>query len=469
MGVRIELPSIGLLALLALSCAPQPPRYLPSVKTEGQVHVYLQPLPQEAQRLSFSISAVSVVRENGEEMELSRLQSDLQGKDLLGVQRRLASAVLPPGVYKGLVLEIDRASVLGEEGPADLLVPEEPLMIEEEFTVVRGTARTLFLSLDPESLIGSGFVFTPSFSLAKPRHQLRSVLGFVTNSESNLVSVFNKHTMEIVDTIATGSGPMGAVIDPRRGWVYLAVAGEDAVEAIEVNTGQVLQRLKLNFGDEPIELALSRDGATLVSANRGSNSVSIINADSLRETVRLSLSAEPTALISGSSSSRVYVIQQRSNAISSIDLARREVVATQILDDTPLRGAMSSDGGSLYVISRYSSDLLVIDAASLAERGRIYVGSGATSIKVDPKSDLIYVGNKSSGISVLDPPSLLPIDRFRLTGYVEFLAIDNDENALFVLLPELRRVQKLDLVSKRPRAAIEVGDGGYSVVLMGER
>jgi YVTN family beta-propeller protein len=426
-------------------------------------------MPQEAHRLSFNIAALSALRDDGEAVPLLRLQSDLQGKDLVGVQKRLASAILSPGVYKGLMLEIDRASVLGEDGVADLLVPEEPLVIGEEFTIMRARAQTLFLSLDPANLIGSGFHFTPSFSLAKPRHHLTSLLGFVTNSDSNLVSVFNKHTMEVVDNIATGSGPKGAVIDTRRGWVYLAVAGEDAVEAIEVNTGEIFRRLQLNFGDEPIELSLSRDGATLVSANRGSNSVSIIDAGSLRERGRLSLPGEPTALISGGPTPWVYAIQQRSNSISVIDSARFEVVDTQILDDTPLRGAVSSDGGSLYVLSRYSSDLLVIDSQTLAERGRINVGGGATSIRVDPKSDLIYVGKKNSGISVLDPSSLLPIDRFRFDGYTESLAIDNDENALFVLLPDLQTVQKLDLVGKRLRAVLEVAEGGYSVVLMGER
>ena len=125
-----------------------------------------------------------------------------------------------------------------------------------------------------------------------PRRQLKSLLGFATNTGSNVVSVFNKFTMEVVDTIATSSGPMGAVLDQRREWAYFALAGDAAIEAIEVGTGEILRRLRLHFGDEPVEIDLTSDGEFLVSANRGSNSASIIDAASLREIERVRLPSE---------------------------------------------------------------------------------------------------------------------------------------------------------------------------------
>jgi YVTN family beta-propeller protein len=327
----------------------------------------------------------------------------------------------------------------------------------------------LFLSLNPAKWVTRGLHFTPDFSLAKPRRQLRGLLGFATNSGSNFVSVFNKHTMRIVDTIATSSGPKGAAIDQRREWVYVAVAGDDAIEAIEVSTGEILRRLQLNFGDEPVEVALSPDGSFLVSANHGSNTASIIDTGSLRELERVALPSTPSSVVAGRSSRRAYALQPLSNAVSIVDLSSRSIAATRILDETPVRGAISRDGDSLYVITRYSSDLLVLNAANLSVKGRIYVGAGATSIRTDPKTGLIYVGKRTGGISVLDPSSLLPIDRFRMNEKVDFLAIDNDQNSLFVVLPDSATIQKLDLISKKLRGVIEVGAGSYAVVLMGER
>jgi DNA-binding beta-propeller fold protein YncE len=462
---------LGIIALLLFTagCVAPPPRYQAALEREGAIRLYLQPVPQEAHRLEFSITAISAVRHDGVVIPLSPSLTELKGKELVGVQKRLASATLPPGLYDGISIQISGASLLGEDGTAELLVPNAPLLIPHEFTVVRRRASALFLSLSPEKLVTTSFDFTPTFSLASPRRQLKSLLGFATNSRTNIVSVFNKHTMEVVDTIATSSGPKGAVIDQRRGWVYVALAGDDAIEAIEVNTGEILSRLQLNFGDEPVEIALSSDGEILVSANYGSNSVSIIDALSLRELDRVNLPSEPTHVVAGTSSRRAYVIQPRSNSVSAIDLSRREITATRILDETPLRGAISRDGNSLYLITSHSSDILIIDPVSLAETGRIYADADAASIMVDSKTGLIYVGRRFRGISVVDPFSLMRIDRFRTRGNAVFLAFDDDENSLFVVFANSETVQKIDLVSKRVKGVIEVEEGSYAVVLMGER
>jgi DNA-binding beta-propeller fold protein YncE len=275
--------------------------------------------------------------------------------------------------------------------------------------------------------------------------------------------------MRIVDTIATSSGPRGAVLDQTRGWVYVAAAGDDTVQAIDVNTGEIIQRAKLNLGDEPIEVGLSPDGEILVTANRGSNTASIIDARSLVELERVRLPSEPSWLVMDTLKPRAYVLQPLSDAISVIDLARQQVVATRTIEETPVKGAISRDGGSLYLITGNSPNLLVLDPDTLTITARIFIGTGATSIKADPKTGLVYVGNKFGSIAVVDPSLLLPIDRFKLKGNVAFLNIDNDENTLFAVLPDSHSIQKMNLISQGTSGAIEVEDGCHAVVLMRER
>jgi len=460
---------VGLAVLLFSGCAPQPVSYRPALQQEGEIHLYLQPIPQEAHRIIFSISSMSAIREDGVGVPIPQFLSEFECRELIGVQKRLLAARVPPGSYKGLSIEIGEASLSGEQDAADLLVPDSPLFVEQQFTVSRRKATTLFLSLGAERLVAGGFRFAPEFSLANSRRQLKSLLGFVTNSESNVVYLFNKHTMEIVDAIATTSGPKGAAIDTRRDWVYIALAGDNAIEAIEVNTGEVLSRLQLRMGDEPTELALSGDGTILVSANYGSNTASIIDAGSLREVGRVILSAEPTSVVVGPSAARSYAFQPLAHAISILDGSRGEIATTQIFDESPVRGALSPDGNSLYAITRHSPNLLIINAATLELIDRVYVGAGAASIAVDERTGLIYVGKKRGNISVVDPSSLLPIDRFRVPGNVTFLAIDKDENSLFAVLTDRALVQKMDLVSKRSRGVVEIGEGSFAVVLMGSR
>lgn len=222
----------------------------------------------------------------------------------------------------------------------------------------------------------------------------------------------------------------------------------------------------MHFGDEPVEVALSSDGRTLVSANRGSNTASVIDADSLREIDRIRLPSEPTSVVMGDLQSRAFLIQPISNSISAIDPDRRQITATLTLDETPLRGAVSEDGTSLFVITKNSPNLLVIDAVSLGITGRIFVGTGSASIKVDPKTGLIYIGRTRGGVAVVDPSLLMPIDTFKVDGNAVALGIDDDENDLFVVSSDRMTVHKLGLINQKTSGIIEVEEGGYAVVLM---
>lgn len=460
---------IALLLLVVAGCVPLLSAYKPTVSKEGNLLIYLQPLPQEAQLLTFTISGLSAVRHDGTLLPLTLYLHELKGAELVAAQKTCASTVLPPGLYKGISLQIGGATLLGEEGEMELFAPKEEIFVEHSFTVSKGTDLTLVLSLSPEKIITGGFQFTPSFLLLKPNRQLPNLKGFASNSWSNNVTVFNKNTMEVVDRIRTGDEPKGLALDQNKGWLYVALAGEDAIEVIEVSNGEIQGRIRLIMGDRPVELALSSDGRTLISANYGSNTMSIINTVSLFEEGRVSFTSEPTSLLFSASGTQAYVLQSLANSLSAVSLTQQEPGATVTLTESPDRAVISKDGKKVYVISGFSSDLLVVDPADFSVTSRIFIGNGAFSIKLDSKTGLLYVGKKSGEIAVVDPIALAVIDVFEVDGEAGFLTIDNEENSLFVVLPDKKRIQKFNLVNKKLLGTIEVGEGCYALVVMGER
>jgi YVTN family beta-propeller protein len=477
MGGR-ALRIVPLALLLAAACAPQlssdppssePRSYRPVLESNGELHLYLQPFPTEARRLSLRVGAIAAIRSDGGLLPLLKSPAELRGAELVSAQKRLAAAVLPPGLYSGLSIQIATASVAGDQGTVGLLVPSEPVVLEHEFTVTRRRASALFISLGVETMEDVASRLTPVLSLAEPTRQLTGMLGFATVPARNLVFVFNKHNMQVVDAIATRSGPKGAALDQRTGTVFIASSGDDAIEIIDAITKQILGHIRLTAGDEPREIVLSPDGRTLVSANYGSNTASVIDTGSRREIVRLPLPSRPTDVVVDTSRPRVYILQPQSNAVSVIDFQRRRLVGTGTLEESPIQGALSEDGSSLYLITGNSPNLLVLDTGSLALTARIYVGSGAASIKVDPRTGYIYVGRRSRDIVVVEPRSLMFIDEFSVDGTAAFLTIDNEQSALFVVLPERGLIQKLDLVSNKVLGTLEVERGSYAAVIMSER
>lgn len=467
---QIRFYFIFLLFFFISSCFPQVSIYKAPLEEEGRVIIYLQPMPQEAHRLRFIIEGISVVRDDETDVPLSLSLNELKGSELMGVQKLLALGSVPSSSYKGISIKVKKAFLQGEEGEAALLISEKPVIVEHIFNVTRRKVLTLFLTFNPSKSTTDGFSFTPVFSLTTYGRGLANLTGYVTNSDSNVISVFNKKTMQVVGAISTGMGPKGIVLNQKSGRAYVAVSGDDAVEVIDVFKGKIVGRIKLNLGDEPIELSLTPDGKTLVSVNYGSNTASIIDTDAMFEVKRISVGEGPTSVVVDPLGLRAYIVNSLSNTISVIDLSQKVLSATIAVEGTPVRGTFNRNGDRLYVISRDSPNLTVIDPSMLAVIEKIFIGMGAVSIKVDTQTDLIFVGNKVGGeVSVVDPFSLMFIDTIEIGDTASFMTIDDEENTLFVVLPDRRILQKVNLVSKKIMAEIEVNEGAYAVVVMGER
>lgn len=463
----VFLLALGLLLLVGACAPPVQPVSAPATKT-GLFSLFLQPLPQESHRLSFRLESLVALREDGVEIPL--LAADFQISDrLIGVQQKILSLNLPPAGYLGIAFQISSANLLGEEGPVELLAPRERLIVELPFLIQKNQSETLFLSLSADRLVTDGVFLTPKFSLWKPDRLLTNLKGFVCNSRSQNLTVFNKRTAEVVGHIQVGEKPVDLVLDQQRKWLYVALAEENAIAVVEVNNGAILGRIPLRFGDEPSELVLTANGKTLLSLNRGSESVSVIDTASLFEIGRIRLLSEPTGIFLSERHNQAYVTHSSSSTLSVINLQTRSLQGTVSLEDSPIAGVSSRDGRSLYLINNFSTQLTVLDSGSLQVLERIFIGDAPFSILSDATSELFYIGKQDGEIAVVDPRSLMAIDTYSLPGPIQDMTIDNEENALFAVLPESNSLLKIDLISKRVLGRLTLEVGSQAVVVMGER
>jgi YVTN family beta-propeller protein len=443
--------------------------YKEQLDDQGELYLYLQPLPQEMGPLRFIISEISIISEAGNALlPILTDKVTISGKGSTGRQKRLAIAPLPPGRYRGISLAIEQASIISENGEKELVPPGEPIRLELNFSILRGASFALFIDLSPEFLVSAGNRFTPRFAMGKTYMPPRNYLGFVSNSDENIVTVFNKKLMEVIQVIHTGVGPKGMALDQRNGLVYVAAAGDDIIEVINIATMEIIGRIRLQFGDEPLELALTPDGRTLLSANHGSGTVSLINTRSLSENERLVLDPDPAWIVVGRDGRTAYVLHTMTNTVSVIDVAGGSLVTSISLDESPVQGALSRDGDSLYIISEYSTVLLVVDTRSFDISGRIFIGSNASSVQTDPRANRVYVGKKTGEVVVVDPSTEMFIDSFAVEKGANFITIEGEENVLLVLAAAGNSIHKLNLVSKRKLAAMDTEAGGHALVVMGE-
>lgn len=461
---------IFLISLLFLSaCQAKPSQLKPELEDEGDVYIYVQPFPQEAGGLTFNLEKLSAVRSDGSEFPLNLSLSELKGINMVR-QRLVASGQLSPGTYTGLSFKVKSASVKEEDGDTPLIVPEEPVKIDFPFTVERKRALVIAISFNYKESVMGRLIFIPSFHIFLPERPLVSLTGFVSNHDSDSITVFDKRSGNVSGVISTGKGPGGIALDQMQRRAYVALSGEDAIQVIDVLRGDAINRINLSPGDAPKELSLAHDGRLLLTANFGSKTVSIIDPLSLIETGRVNVGDGPNSVLIDNAGKRAYVFNSLSNTISVIDIPKRSIAVTLSTETGPLRGQFNRKGDRLYVFYEWSPYLTVIDTSTLSVLKRVFVGPGFSTMKVDASTDMMYVGKKHGfHVEVYDPFTLIPGDYIRAGSGVSCLAIDGEGNNLHILLTEKKSLLIINLVSKRVVSEIDVGDNPFWVTMMGER
>lgn len=462
-----------LLALVVAACHPRvrPPAALEPLVQDGEAYLFLQPFPDDARRLAFSVAGIEAVRADGTAAPLELGLADLTA-EAVGSQRLLGRARLAPGVYGGLQISFSRATLATDHGIADLLASKEPVRIDLPFTVVRGRAVVLQLALRPGQARDREFAFSAAFTGAplRPDDTLVQVAEYCTATGVADLFVLDRRSRQVTAVIPTGREPQGIALDPGRNRAYVAVAGEDQIQVLDLVTGEELRRIPLRAGDRPRELGLTPDGRTLVVVNPGSNSVAFVDPVTGVALDRVMVGEDPWGLLLDRSGRRAYVLNRWSSNLSVVDLANRAVVTTVATDPEPLRAQLNRDGTRLYVVHRGSAWISVYGLPDMAPVARMFVGLGASALKVDPRTDLIYVGRGDEDrIQLFDPSSLLPVDSIDVPGAASYLAIDDVENLLVAVLPGPGRIAFIDLTRKRLLSTADVGRDPFRIAPVAER
>lgn len=461
---------ITLLCLFILtSCQGMQYRLQPYIEGAGVVVLYLQPFPQEADRIRFTLEGISALGSDGREIPFHLKLSQIKGRELTS-QRLLAEAQLPPGFYTGLSMKVKDAHLRGEEGEAALMVPETPVRFDFSFAVSRKKGHQISLAFKPAESVIDGFAFRPLFSLYIPSVPIALLAGYVSNYGSNTITVFDKKSGQAAGVIATSGQPAGMAMNQRAGRVYVALPDLDEIEVIDITAGEITDRIRLNPGDRPRELALTPDGRTLFAVNTGSNTVSAIDLVPLFEAARIAVGNGPTSILIDRLGRRGYVCNNLSSTISVIDITNKSLIATIATESGPLRGQFNRSGDRLFVIHEWSPYINVVHMTTLSVEKRFSVGLGIKSIKVDASTGLVYLGRgRDAAVGIYEPSSFVSVDFLPTGSAIGYLTIDGFENNMLMVSPESQRLLIVNLISKRTLSIIDVGDSPYAVIVTGER
>jgi YVTN family beta-propeller protein len=212
---------------------------------------------------------------------------------------------------------------------------------------------------------------------------------YITNEGSKTVSVINASANTVVATVKVGPNPVDAALTPNGATAYITNAGEDTVSVINTATNSLLATLKVGW--HPVDAAVTPDGSSVYVTNAGSDSVSVINTASNTVVATIPVGNEfpvhfrwsffdrwrrpdPVHVAISPDGTRAYVTNAGSDNVSVINTATHAVKATVKVGRNPLDVAVTPDGAKAYVTNAGSNSVSVIDTSTNAVSATVPVG-----------------------------------------------------------------------------------------------
>jgi YVTN family beta-propeller protein len=196
---------------------------------------------------------------------------------------------------------------------------------------------------------------------------------YVTNYNSNTVSVIAAATNTLSATIPVGSYPDGIAVSPDGSEVYVANAMANSVSVIDTATSTVTATIPV--GSSPNGVAVSPDGTKVYTAHKGSNTVSVIDTATRTATATISVGSTAVDVAVSPDGTKVYAANFGSKTVSVIDTATSTVTATIPVGSSPAGIAVSPDGTKVYVANSDSDSVSVISAATNTVSSTLNVGA----------------------------------------------------------------------------------------------
>ncbi|WP_410507017.1 PKD domain-containing protein [Methanosarcina hadiensis] len=290
-----------------------------------------------------------------------------------------------------------------------------------------------------------------------------SSFAYVTNGESDNISVIDTTTDRVVTTISAGSSPLGVAINPDGTKVYVANAHSNDVSVIDTATNNVTATVRV--GSSPQGIAVSPDGKRVYVANLGGNTVSVINTVSNSVISTVKMGRNPTGIAVSPDGKKVYVTNYGDKNVSIIDTATNKVTATVSVGKGPREIVVAPDGARAYVANSDSGSISVIDTITNSVTGTIKVNGAPSGVAVNPEGTRVYVSNNDkyfSTVSVIDTSSNTVTATMPVGPNPSGISVTPDGKKVYVAINLCNAVSVIDTATNTVTSTMLAGKGTYA-------
>jgi YVTN family beta-propeller protein len=291
--------------------------------------------------------------------------------------------------------------------------PQYPANYREYAYVTNGSSGTVSVfdvvnvRLDRELAVGQN----PVAVAASPTRNEVYVVNSGAAGAQGSISVIDTVKNTVAATINVHRTPVSIEIDPAGKLAYVANSGSNTISVLDLQTRR--ETGFIGTGEEPVSARLAPNGKTLVVANRHGNSVSLI--DPATRTVRAFFEGCPGAsdAVILPDSSKTFVACSAGHQVISIALAHAEDKSPALKSEAtaakpdrlealldvgkaPLQLALKPNGGELFTLNSLSDSISEVVTDKNDVGGAYMIGSNPVRGLVSNDNSMLYVSNFSS-------------------------------------------------------------------------
>ncbi|WP_048107514.1 PKD domain-containing protein [Methanosarcina barkeri] len=290
-----------------------------------------------------------------------------------------------------------------------------------------------------------------------------SPFAYITNSESNSVSVIDATTNKVTTTIPVGSNPTGVAINPNGTKVYAVNARSSDVSVIDTATNSVVATVRA--GNFPQGIVVSPNGKKVYVTNRYSNNVSVIDAGANTVVSTLNTGKSPAGVAVSPDGKKLYVTNYEDNTVSIFDTTTKTVITTISVGRGPKEISVTPDGTRVYVANSDSKSISVIDTATNSVTNTLTVGRIPSGVAVTPDGKKVYVTNNDeyfSTVSVIDTVTNKITAAIPVGSGPVGIAVTPDGKKVYVAISFYNTVSVIDTATNAITATVLVENSPYA-------
>ena len=312
----------------------------------------------------------------------------------------------------------------------------------------------------------------------RPERKESGSFVYVSNEDSNDISVIDTRTDSVVATIPVGTRPRGILVSPDGRTVYVALSGSpkappgvdestlpppdkaaDGIAAIDVATHRV--RATYPAGSDPEAFAIAPDGRTIYISNEDAGLASALDVESGQVVYTLRVGDEPEGVGITRDGKYVYVTGEMTNDVAVVDVAARRIVKRMRMGKRPRGIAFTPDGRKAYVSEELGGAVAVVDVSRHEVVDSIRVpGDGAKPMGLAVTPDgmqLLVTTGRGGALAFVDVKRDSVIASIDVGTRPWGLAISADGTKAYTANGPSNDVAVIDVATRRVLKRISVG------------